>query len=93
MFLVDYVSRRDWGEKIDKDLPVFICSGAEDPVGLYGRGPQTVFNVLNEAGLYDIELKLYSGARHEILNETNRAEVYEDLLLWLNNHIRSAARE
>lgn len=93
MFLVDYVSRRDWAEKIDKDLPVFICSGAEDPVGLYGRGPQTVFNALNDAGLYDIEMKLYSGARHEILNETNRAEVYEDLLEWLNNHIASLTRK
>ena len=93
MFLADYVSRRDWAEKIDKDLPVFICSGAEDPVGLYGRGPQAVFNALNEAGLYDLEMKLYSGARHEILNETNRSEVYEDLLLWLNNHIISASRE
>ena len=88
-----HFSRRDWAEKIDKDLPVFICSGAEDPVGLYGRGPQTVFNALNDAGLYDIEMKLYSGARHEILNETNRAEVYEDLLEWLNNHIASLTRK
>lgn len=87
MFLLDYVSRKDWAEKLDRDLPVLICSGKEDPIGNYGRGPQEVFDALNDAGLFDIELKLYNGARHEILNETNRREVYSDLLEWFENHI------
>lgn len=87
MFLLNYVSRSDWAGKIDRDLPVFICSGGEDPVGLYGHAPQRVFDVLNDAGLQDLELKIYSGARHEILNETCREEAYADLLEWFNNHI------
>lgn len=86
MFLVNYVSGRKWAEKIDKELPVYICSGDADPIGNYGRGPKEVFDLLNNAGLNEIELKLYSGARHEILNETNRAEVYEDTLKWLDAH-------
>lgn len=87
LFLVSYVSDKNWAGKIGKDLPVFICSGSDDPVGNYGKGPQQVFDALNNAGLNDLELKIYSGGRHEILNETNRAEVYEDILSWLDSHI------
>ncbi len=87
LFLVSYVSDKDWAQKIDSALPVLICSGGEDPVGDYGKGPKEVFDALNAADLEDIELKLYSGARHEILNETNRAEVFEDILVWLDAHI------
>lgn len=87
MYMVSYVSAKDWAEKVDNGLPVFICSGGDDPVGLYGRGPEEVFVNLSNSGQVDIELKLYSGARHEILNETNRAEVYEDILNWLERHI------
>lgn len=89
LFLLNYVSDKNWTGKIDKDLPIFICSGSEDPVGNYGKGPQEVFDALNSADFSDIEIKLYSGARHEVLNETNRAEVYEDILNWLNDHISS----
>lgn len=87
MYMVSYVSARDWAEKVDDSLPILICSGGDDPVGLYGRGPEEVFVNLSNSGQVDIELKLYSGARHEILNETNRAEVYEDILNWLERHI------
>lgn len=90
LMLVDYVSRKDWADKVDNGLPVLICSGSEDPVGDYGRGPEEVFNNLNKSGQKDIELKLYSGARHEILNETNRAEVYEDLMSWLEKQLAKA---
>ena len=38
-----------------------------------------------EAGMKDVTMKLYHGGRHEMLNETNRAEVYEDALGWLNS--------
>ena len=87
LFLVSYVSDKSWVKKLDKSLPIFICSGSDDPVGNYGKGPKEVFDALDSAGFSDIELKIYSGARHEILNETNRAEVYEDILGWLNNRI------
>ncbi len=87
LFLVSYVSDKNWSKKLDKDIPVLICSGSDDPIGNYGKGPQEVFDILNAESFSDLELKLYSGARHEILNETNRAEVYEDILRWLNDHI------
>lgn len=89
LFLVSYVSGKDWAGKVDKELPILICSGSEDPVGNYGKGPREVFDALNAEDFSDIELKIYNGARHEVLNETNRAEVYEDILSWLNERIDS----
>ncbi len=86
-FLSSYVSGRDWAGKVDNSLPIMICGGSEDPIGHYGKGPEEVFDRLNESGQKDIELKIYSGARHELLNETNRAEVYDDLMSWLDAHI------
>jgi len=32
----------------------------------------------------NVSLKLYPGARHEVLNETNREEVYSDILRFIN---------
>ena len=90
LFLLSYVSDKSWAGKLDNSLPVLICSGNCDPVGNYGKGPNEVFDILDAAGFSDIELKIYNGARHEILNETNRAEVYEDILRWLNSRIEYA---
>ena len=93
LFLVNYVSGKDWAKKLNNDLPILICSGSEDPVGNYGKGPQEVFDALNNAGFTDLELKLYNGARHELLNEINRTEVYEDILDWLNDHTANISEE
>ncbi|NLA25148.1 MAG: alpha/beta hydrolase, partial [Bacteroidales bacterium] len=71
-------------KNIPKDLPIFIVSGDDDPVGNYGKGVKKVFGLYEKAGLKNLEMKLYEGARHEILNETNREEVYADILNWLN---------
>lgn len=64
------------------------CSPAIwSPVGSYGKGVERVYSSMREAGIKDVTLKLYSGGRHEIINETNRAEVYEDILAWCNEHV------
>lgn len=82
--LLGRVSRRDWADKLPSDLPVLLTSGEMDPVGNFGRGVRTVYRRLAQAGLHDLTLKFYPGARHEILNETNRDEVYADILAWLD---------
>ena len=64
-----------------------MISGDMDPVGDYGAGVKKVFGWLREAGVGDVQLKLYPGARHEVLNETNRAEVYADVAAWLDEKI------
>ena len=72
-------------DKMPKDLPVFFVSGEEDPVGAYGKGVITSYTKFKEAGMTDVNIKLYPGDRHEILNELDRQQVYEDLYTWLEN--------
>ena len=72
---------------IPKTLPVLIVSGDSDPVGDYGKAPKKLCRLYREAGIRDVSLKLYRGGRHEILNETNRSEVYADLLGWMEKKI------
>lgn len=72
---------------MQKNLPILFISGEEDPVGDYGAGPRKVLNMFKDAGLTDLTLKMYEGARHEVLNETNKQEVYQDVLEWLESKI------
>ena len=69
--------------KIRKDLPIYVVSGAEDPVGGFGKGVKKVYDAFVAAGLRKVEMKLFPDDRHEILNELNREAVYEDLLAWM----------
>lgn len=71
-----------------KDKPFLILGGDADPIGQWGKGPRELFEVLDNAGCTAVEMKLYEGARHEVLNEINRNEVYNDILQWCNNHIK-----
>ena len=69
--------------KVPADLPLLFVSGAEDPVGDYGKGVIAAKNALDAAGVKDIEMKLYPGLRHEILNEDAKEEVKGDIYEWL----------
>lgn len=80
------VNGSDWAQRVPKALPVFLIAGDEDPVGDYGKGPYKVFESLQAAGLSDVQLKLYPGMRHELLNEADKYLVYQDILTWLNAH-------
>ncbi len=74
---------RELAGQIPKDLPLLLASGDRDPVGDLGEGVRRVEALYREAGIRDLTLKLYPGARHEILNETNRQEVWQDLYDWM----------
>lgn len=73
-----------WYRDYPKSLPTLIISGDMDPVGNYGKGPEEVYNRLLKAGCTDVSLKLYPGARHELFNETNREEVFDDIQSFLD---------
>ncbi len=66
-----------------KELPVLFVSGEDDPVGGFGKGVRKVYQQFVDAGMEHVEMKLYRDDRHEILNETDRAQVYEDCYLWM----------
>lgn len=80
---IGFICSRKNVDKMQKELPILFISGAEDPVGSYGKGVQKVYKMFLDAGSIDVALKLYPGGRHEMLNELNRDEVYHDLLSWL----------
>ena len=79
------IYRKKEVNKIRKDLPIFIISGKEDPVGLYGKGLENLYKMYLSSSLTNVTLKLYDGMRHEILNETDRHIVYKDVLEFLSN--------
>jgi alpha-beta hydrolase superfamily lysophospholipase len=80
---IKFIGKKKNIAKMQKDLPILFISGEQDPVGDYGAGPKKVAGLFKDAGLNDITLKLYEGARHEVLNETNKQEVYQDVLDWI----------
>lgn len=69
------------------DLPIYIFSGEDDPVGNFGKGPQKLYEQYkNKCNVEDVSLKLYPEARHETLNETNKDEVIQDCIDWMITH-------
>ena len=75
-------------EKAPKELPVLFVSGKEDPVGSFGKDVEAAANSLKDVGMHEIELKLYPDDRHEILNELDKKQVYEDLYTWLEKKLK-----
>lgn len=70
---------------IDKKLPIFIISGDKDPVGKMGKAVSKLYDMYTQLGIENVKIKLYEGARHEIVNELNKDEVYADVSGWLDN--------
>ncbi|TXK19024.1 alpha/beta fold hydrolase [Homoserinibacter sp. GY 40078] len=70
--------------RLNRDVPMLIMIGEEDPLG----GPKSVELLANayrtRGGLSDVTVTVYPEARHETLNELNRAEVYADVIRWLD---------
>jgi alpha-beta hydrolase superfamily lysophospholipase len=62
--------------------PVLVIAGDRDPAAAMGAHPKRLADTLRAAGVA-VDLKLYPGARHELLNETNRDEVTADIVDWL----------
>lgn len=81
------ISSPQWAGKVPKDLPIFLIAGDQDPVGNYGEGPKQVAEWLRAAGVREVQLKLYPGMRHEVLNEIGKEEAYQDVLDWLSGRL------
>jgi alpha-beta hydrolase superfamily lysophospholipase len=68
---------------VKKDLPILILSGKDDPVGGYSKGVIKFYDKLVGCGAENVELTIYSGARHEIINDNCSTQVKEDILQFL----------
>jgi alpha-beta hydrolase superfamily lysophospholipase len=73
--------------KTPRALPLYIFSGSRDPVGNFSKSVADVYKEYQKAGISNISMKIYSGGRHEMLNETNRDEVYRDILAWIQSKL------
>ena len=77
-------SKKSLIKKTDRNLALFIISGDHDPVGGYGTEIKKFISTLKILQFNNIESKLYPECRHELLNELNKEEVYEDILNWIS---------
>ena len=72
--------------RIRPELPILIVSGREDPLAGGGQLVELLGQRYRDAGLSDVTVRVYDGARHEIFNETNRDEITSDVIGWLEDH-------
>jgi alpha-beta hydrolase superfamily lysophospholipase len=71
--------------KVRDDLPVYIFSGNDDPVGQRLEGIRVLIDRYRSAGLTSTSHDFYSGGRHEMLHEINRRDVITNLLVWMSS--------
>ncbi|MFB1051744.1 lysophospholipase [Paraliobacillus sp. JSM ZJ581] len=69
--------------KVNKDVPILLISGDEDPVGDFSKGVKRVVNDYKQIGVSTVDVIFYPEGRHEMLFEKNRAEVTVDVCRWL----------
>lgn len=79
--LLSDVNTADWYRAVP-DIPILLIAGDKDPVGDFGKGVSKVAQKLTKTG-HRVTLKLYPDCRHELLNELNKQEVYQDVHAFL----------
>lgn len=67
----------------DRNIPILLISGKKDPVSDMGKGIRNLEQIYVKNGVFNLTIKLYDDARHELLNETNRDEVMMDVKNWI----------
>lgn len=82
------VTKKGYAKTYPKDLPYYLFSGEEDPVGNYGAGVTETYHELKNAGIKEVSMKLYENGRHEMLNEINKKEVYIDVLTFIKKYAK-----
>ncbi len=78
------ISKKQNLKQVPKNLPIYLFSGKEDPVGAYGKGVIRLYKMYKAQGVEDITCHLYTGGRHEMLHETNKQQVIQHILDWLD---------
>lgn len=82
-----HIQRKQTLGAMDIALPVFFIAGGDDPVGGYGKGVRKAAQAFRDAGMQKVDERIYPLCRHEILNELNREEVWEDVAQWLEKQL------
>lgn len=90
---IERASKESNLKKMPKNLPVLFVAGGDDPVGDFGKGVEQVKEMFEAVGMSDVTKVIYETDRHEILNETDREKVYEDIYVWLREHLKYPRRK
>lgn len=78
--------KKNWNVSHPK-MPILFIAGSDDPVIISKQAWEESQTFLRKIGYTNVSGKLYTGGRHEILNETNKQEVYEDIVNWIEREI------
>lgn len=84
---MQYIFKKENILKVPHDLPMFFIAGSQDPVGKYGKGVKQSAQLYRHAGVKEVEVKIYPGARHEVLNEDIKEDVFGDILGWIKRNL------
>jgi alpha-beta hydrolase superfamily lysophospholipase len=71
-------------KKVNKNLPIYIISGAEDPVGGFGKNVKKLFLFLSKI-FSNVRLDIIENARHEVFSETNKQKSYNKVINFLES--------
>ena len=71
-------------KRVRQDLPLFAFVGDQDPINNHLEWFYPLLERYRHAGLTNVSSHVYGGARHEVFNETNRAEVISNLVAWIS---------
>ena len=84
--LLSRVSKKTWADTVEKDKPVLIISGDEDPVGNFGEGVRKVFSRIVGAEVSSVRCEIYEGGRHELFNESPeiKEKAFSDVIDFVN---------
>jgi alpha-beta hydrolase superfamily lysophospholipase len=82
---------RDMQARLRSDTPMLLLSGTQDPVGAFGKAMPALAACLRRAGVSDVRLRMFNGARHELLNEINAAEVEDVLCQWIESVLQNGS--
>ncbi|WP_245678383.1 alpha/beta fold hydrolase [Chondromyces crocatus] len=80
----DEITRPEMQARLPAELPMYLFAGSEDPLSDGAKGVLQLARSLRKAGLRHVELRIYPGGRHEMLNEANHPEVTREILAWLD---------
>ena len=88
---MSFIAKAENLKQMNLNTPILFISGGMDPVGDCGKGVMRAYESFRKAGVRDVSVKLYPDLRHEILCETEKETVFEDVLHWLEETIAKQA--
>ena len=84
---ISFIQQKTTLKNMNLDTPVLFVAGSADPVGAYGQGVELAAKAFRDRGMKNVSMKLYPMCRHEILNEINNIQVYEDIQNWIEDKV------